>query len=161
MASSIPSILGRKVLPAAVFGGGISHIFDENGKFDVSTMLLTSTASCEAQPATATNNPFLAPQLRETVLRKRMTSVGRFSLRSETEDNRSIPTFFLALSGEKKKAEDNSSTPDTTIHKFSPRKIFTVPDFEDAWLKQDMPSRHPRFHSTVCPQQQYFEETHR
>lgn len=38
--------------------------------------------------------------------------------------------------------------------------IFTVSDFEEAWLSQDMPSRHPRFHSTVCPQQHYFEEKH-
>mmetsp|Transcript_25797 Transcript_25797/g.46551 ORF Transcript_25797/g.46551 Transcript_25797/m.46551 type:complete len:657 (+) Transcript_25797:131-2101(+) len=160
MASSIASILGRKVLPAAIFGGGISPLFDDKSMFGS-----PSTASCEAPPTGTPSgtgkdrmkNPFLAPQLRETVLRKRMTSVGRFSLKSETEENRSIPTFFLALSGEKKKVD---GTPDAAMHKFSPRKIFTVSDFEDAWLKRDMPSRHPRFHSTVCPQQQYFEETH-
>lgn len=81
-----------------------------------------------------------------------MTSVGRFSLKSETEANRSIPTFFLALSGAKKI--------DGKDHTFSPQKIFTISDFENCWLERDMPRRHPRFHSTVCPEQQFFEETH-
>ncbi len=34
-------------------------------------------------------------------------------------------------------------------------------DFEEAWLSKDMPRRHPRFHSTVCSRQHYFEERHR
>ena len=93
-----------------------------------------------------------------------MTSVGRFSLKSETDNNRSIPTFFLALSGEKKNKADtsttNTSTTNTYMQSKLQSKIFTVSDFEDAWLKQDMPQRHPRFHSTVCPEQKYFEETH-
>lgn len=88
-----------------------------------------------------------------------MTSVGRFSLKSETEDNRSIPTFFLALSGEKNiPAEDEG---DTSMNNRSQRKLFTVADFERAWMRRGMPARHPRFHSTVCPATTYFEETHR
>jgi len=182
MASLIPSILGRKALPvAAIFGagGGIASFLDDNPRFGRSTVV----SSCEASPSPSPSpsasvagsfanmkNPFIAPQLRETVLRKRMTSVGRFSLKSETQDNRSIPTFFLALSGEKMKkgavggnhSSNTNSTPDTAMNKFSPRKIFTVSDFEDAWISRDMPTRHPRFHSTVCPVTHgHFEETHR
>jgi len=92
-----------------------------------------------------------------------MTSVGRFSLKSETEDNRSIPTFFLALSGEKitKSTDDNDSTTKTLQdYNNTNRKLFTVTDFEEQWLKQDMPLRHPRFHSTVCDEQKYFNEIH-
>ena len=92
-----------------------------------------------------------------------MTSVGRFSLKSETEDNRSIPTFFLALSGEKNmKKDDNDTTATKTLQDYNNtnRKIFTVTDFEEQWLKQDMPLRHPRFHSTVCDEQMYFNEIH-
>jgi len=118
-----------------------------------------------------------------------MTAVGRFSLKSETEHNRSIPTFFLALSGEKNyntqldsSANTNPSSRHlasklatgmhTSMHnsasssssssslRSNQNNIFTVSDFEDAWLSQDMPLRHPRFHSTVCPQQHYFEEKH-
>ncbi|KAL7531999.1 hypothetical protein ACHAWF_003983 [Thalassiosira exigua] len=94
-----------------------------------------------------------------------MTSVGRFSLQSETEGNRSIPTFFLALSGEKKEASKGGNSgpaTDAAMLKFSPRKKFTASDFEDAWMRSDMPGRHPRFHSRVCPLTRgHFEETHR
>ena len=146
MASSIPSILGRKVLLPAlataasfatvrpsssssgVVGGtgrGRRSGSDEDGDHrrdapppsssdddDTTTTTTTTKASCEATTTTPSHagrpgivrndaavvNPFLAPgPLRETVLRKRMTAVGRFSLKSETNDNRSIPVFFLAL----------------------------------------------------------------
>ena len=91
-----------------------------------------------------------------------MTSIGRFSLKSETIGNLSIPTFFLALSGEKKKTDEAaSSNAPQSLDASSQRKIFTVTDFETAWMERDMPSRHPRFHSTVSPQDdRYFEETH-
>lgn len=52
-----------------------------------------------AKPLAANNNPFMTNNLASVVLRKRMTSIGRFSLKSESETNLSIPTFFLALSG--------------------------------------------------------------
>ena len=90
-----------------------------------------------------------------------MTSIGRFSLKSETDTNRSIPTFFLALAGEKNQQVDPTTSMDTmSSFNSNNRKIFTVEDFEEQWLKQGMPSRHPRFHSTVCDEQKYFEETH-
>ena len=39
------------------------------------------------------------PNTSATNIRKRMTSIGRFSMISETLENPSIPTFFIALSG--------------------------------------------------------------
>ena len=90
-----------------------------------------------------------------------MTSVGRFSLKSETQSNRSIPTFFLALAGQKNKSSSSpNDNDDAAMHKYSPNKIFTVSDFENAWLHRSMPTKHPRFHSTVCDELEYFEETH-
>ena len=90
-----------------------------------------------------------------------MTSVGRFSLKSETNNNRSIPTFFLALSGEKNtKSTDDTTTKTLQDYNNTNRKLFTVNDFEQQWLKQGMPIRHPRFHSTVCDEQMYFNEIH-
>jgi len=49
-------------------------------------------------------------------------------MQSETSENPSMPTFFLALSGE---------------------KPFTVTDFVTQWTRQSMHLRHPRFHSRV------------
>jgi hypothetical protein len=84
-----------------------------------------------------------------------MTSIGRFSLKSESAENLSIPTFFMALSGEKKEPSPSSALMSNT------RNIFTVSDFESLWMERGMPSRHPRFHSTVSQHDdRYFEETH-
>ena len=99
------------------------------------------------------NNPFMIPKLPETTLRKRMTSVGRFSLTSQTEANPSVPVFFLALSS-------GSQTDKGKEGERSTGRGFRVADFEDAWMKNGMPSRHPRFHSVVCEESKYFEEKH-
>ena len=80
-----------------------------------------------------------------------MNAPGRFSLKSQTEENPSIPAFFLALSGTK------IADGDAPIA--APRR-FSSADLEEAWLQRGMPTRHPRFHSTVDEGQQYFEETH-
>ena len=58
-----------------------------------------------------------------------MTSVGHFSLTSQTDDNPSVSTFFMSLVGEK--------------------PGFTVQDFEKLWQDREMAERHPRFHFTV------------
>ena len=94
-----------------------------------------------------------------------MTAVGRFSLKSETEDNRSIPVFFLALSGTKTKmpTEEEGDANNRFVSPIRPTtdSTFTVSDLEDAWVRRGMPGRHPRFHSVVCPERVHFEETHR
>ena len=111
---------------------------------------------------TAGENPFMTNKQGSVVLRKRMTSIGRFSLKSESETNPSIPTFFLALTGQKKSeqdADDDASRKTLAVGN-NPSSIFTVNDFETAWMKRDMPSRHPRFHSTVSKHDDRFFETH-
>jgi hypothetical protein len=90
-----------------------------------------------------------------------MTSIGRFSMKSESADNPSIPTFFLALSGRKKNNQDENDPSSAYSYISGSQNKFTVSDFESAWLYKDMPNRHPRFHSTVSPHDdRYFEEVH-
>jgi hypothetical protein len=194
MASSILGRGGKALFPATaaaafvVIGpqgvGGTRGLFDDHDGASRARLPPSTSSYCEAPPPSSTSserrrwagggNPFLAPGLRETVLRRKMTAIGRFALISETDDNRSIPVFFLALSGEKKKKEeeeDNGSSQEvdaaaaaiTNSTFFSPHPTnatFSVSDLEDAWIRRDMPSRHPRFHSVVCPERINFEETH-
>ncbi len=90
-----------------------------------------------------------------------MTSIGRFSLKSETEGNLSIPTFFLALSGKNKKNATISLSPTGPSTMSTGKRLFTMEDFETAWIDRGIPNRHPRFHSTVSAHDDnYFEETH-
>jgi hypothetical protein len=68
-----------------------------------------------------------------------MTSIGRFSLESETSTNPSIPTFFIALAGS---------------------KPLTAQGFEELWEERGMETKHPRFHHAVSPTHKgYFERT--
>ena len=85
MAASIPSILGRKVLPAvAVAGGGTAAFLYDGGLVfhRAEEAKGSSSAACEGPPPAATatdtgidraSNPFLAPKLREVNLRKRVS----------------------------------------------------------------------------------------
>jgi WS/DGAT C-terminal domain len=58
-----------------------------------------------------------------------MTSVGHFSLASQTANNPSVSTFFMTLVGE--------------------QPGFTPKDFQELWKERGMAERHPRFHYTV------------
>jgi len=162
MASAIPSIIGRKVIPmaaAASFaaGGGMDTF---NYRYGRANCDASSQDFDNAKPSA--NNPFMTNNLASVVLRKRMTSIGRFSLKSESETNLSIPTFFLALSGSKKPDSNDASANTTAVGTSqSTKNTFTVNDFESTWMNRDMPSRHPRFHSTVSRHDdRFFEETH-
>lgn len=119
-------------------------------------------ANASATRPLPANNPFMTNNVGSVVLRKRMTSIGRFSLKSESDTNLSIPTFFLALSGSKKKTDSNAANTTATVGTSQPaRNIFTVNDFETTWMNREMPSRHPRFHSIVSKHDdRFFEETH-
>jgi len=64
-----------------------------------------------------------------------MTAVGRFSLLSETGQNPSIPTFFVALVGHKQGEE--------------PDKGMTLEEFETLWYEKQVNERHDRFVSRV------------
>ena len=92
---------------------------------------------------------------------QKMTSIGRFSIKSESADNLSIPTFFLALSGQKTSRHDDAELSSVHASISGAQQKFTVSDFESVWLNKDMPNRHPRFHSTVSAHDdRYFEEVH-
>lgn len=77
---------------------------------------------------------------RATNLRTRMTSIGRFSLRSETSMNPSVPTFFVALSGKSDDQEISSSDSDGGM---------SVDEFKNLWYDRGMHIKHPRFHSYI------------
>ena len=68
-------------------------------------------------------------------------------MKSETKDNPSIPTFFIALSGRPSGGDYNQRSGGMSSG-----------EFESAWMKSEMPRRHPRFHSRVSPHDdRYFE----
>lgn len=72
------------------------------------------------------------------ILRKQMTSIGRFSLVSQTEENPSVISFFVAL------AHDTD-------------KDIGVDDFKELWQKRVM-KRHDRFGFQVSSEDyKYFE----
>ncbi len=62
-----------------------------------------------------------------------MTPIGRFSLKTETKTNPSVPTLFIALSPPTHNQIDS----------------MTVPEFESVWHKRKIPTLHPRFHYKV------------
>mmetsp|Transcript_27793 Transcript_27793/g.62309 ORF Transcript_27793/g.62309 Transcript_27793/m.62309 type:complete len:631 (-) Transcript_27793:61-1953(-) len=154
MSSSIIHLASRQGIPAALAVLGGASCFSPTHR-GMASSCEDSTAVKGAVNKIDVNNPFMRPNLPETTLRKRMTSVGRFSLTSQTEANPSVPVFFLALSSgsqaNKRKQLDERGTRGGG---------FRVDDFEDAWMKNGMPSRHPRFHSVVCEESKYFEEKH-
>lgn len=67
-------------------------------------------------------------------LQTRMTSIGHFSMISETKTNPSVITFLLRLSGDK----------------------MTKKEFVDLWKRSEISSKHPRFHHTVSNFPGYF-----
>lgn len=67
-----------------------------------------------------------------------MTSVGHFSLASQTPNNPSVASFFMTMVGEK--------------------PGFTSRDFQELWEERGIPERHPRFHYKISETNQgYFE----
>lgn len=71
-------------------------------------------------------------------LQRQMTSIGRFSLRSQTESNPCIVTFFVALLNECGREEMNLN------------------EFEKLWRGRVM-DRHERFRCRVCDDDRFFE----
>jgi len=67
-----------------------------------------------------------------------MTSVGHFSLASQTLNNPSVTSFFMTMVGDK--------------------PGFTPQEFQEVWNERGIAERHPRFHYTVSKSSQgYFE----
>lgn len=79
-----------------------------------------------------------------------MTPIGRFSLKTETETNPSVPTVFIALSSppEDKKIDKESSPGENIFNNYND-DVMTVSEFISTWHKRNMPSLHPRYHFTV------------
>lgn len=97
------------------------------------------------EPTSLSIAPREKGQKATTNVRKRMTSIGKFSLRSQTESNPSQPTFFLALSNH---TMDKSVTEKPTM---------TASEFRETWYRKDMHRKHPRFHSKVSSCGEFFE----
>ncbi len=103
-------------------------------------------------------------QQRTTKVQKRMTSIGKFSLKTETPTNPSVPVFFLALSSPKPgkrsddiKSDSSSSSISSLIDLGSSSSPLTPAKFQQKWLESNMHKKHPRFHSKVTPCGNYFE----
>lgn len=79
-----------------------------------------------------------------------MTNIGRFSLKTETKTNPSVPTFFIALSSPPSTTSSNDKSDNATgisrTHNRNESEVMTVPEFISTWHKRNMPSLHPRFH---------------
>jgi len=94
-----------------------------------------------------------------------MTSIGRFALRSETLSNPSVPTLFIALSGDSKNMINSTSqeTPtlagmNTTANGLAGKAGMTVPEFSQTFISRDVHRLHPRYLSRVSKSDdRYFE----
>lgn len=109
-----------------------------------SSLLLPAAAIAASRVVSTTTEKDVTPRRTNTVsLKTRMTSIGHFSLKTETSTHPSVPTFFLALSNPNSSSLWNSS--------------MTTEEFERLWKKRQMPIKHPRFHHKVSDSEGYFE----
>ena len=81
----------------------------------------------------------------------KMTQIGRFSLKTETNVNPSVPTFFIALSSPSPSSSSSSSSSITSdvvlnVGAINHNNEMTVTEFINTWYKRNMPNLHPRFH---------------
>jgi hypothetical protein len=84
-----------------------------------------------------------------------MTAVGRFSLLSETRENPSIPTFFVALAGHPtdRNLQGNGKS---QMYSDNGGGGMSLEEFGNLWTKKDMGGRHERFVSKVDQGDEYF-----
>ncbi len=135
---AVRKALSSLLLPTTVVGAGYAS---QQLKWDDN---VTSTTKCEGAKANTSTNASLQ---RKANLQKRMTAIGHFSLKTETDSNPSVPTFFLALSNTKPEILNPS------------KRTLSPSEFEQTWLKKSMPEKHPRFHQKVSSSLDgYFEE---
>lgn len=101
-------------------------------------------------------------------VKTRMTAIGKFSLKTETPTNPSVPVFFLALSDPSTStsiSSTNKNNGDGNVKHEYPREQFgnqpnfTTSEFKQVWLDRKIHEKHPRFHSKVTPDGTYFEPT--
>ena len=83
-----------------------------------------------------------------------MTAIGRFALKSETINNPSIPTFFLALSDKIDKNTDSL----TNNNSSSDSSSLSIEELESTWKSKKIFEKHPRFSYCISkdPKNDYF-----
>jgi hypothetical protein len=74
-----------------------------------------------------------------------MTSIGRFSLISETKYNPSIITFVIQLSNQNN--DSNNTNHNSNFSKSG--GVLTSKEFVQLWISKQMDIRHPRFHQMI------------
>ncbi len=87
-----------------------------------------------------------------------MTPLGRFSVKSETKQNPSIPTFFMAFSGGQ--PNYTPSAPFSSIRNLQQKDYngLTLPELEYIFKKKDFFSRHERFQCKISENDDRFFE---
>ena len=76
-----------------------------------------------------------------------MTPIGRFSLKTETPTNPSVPTLFLALSGP---ATSSTSSTTSSTNSSSTSNPLTLSELSHQWTTvAQIPTKHARFHSRI------------
>jgi hypothetical protein len=116
-----------------------------------------SITYCDTSKSTHSRSKeiFQEQQKLKANLKKRMTAIGKFSLKSQTENNPSQPTFFLALSNAVVDSGDN-------VHNNGNKQSYmTANAFKKIWFDNEMHIKHPRFHSKVTSCGEFFEPTNR
>jgi hypothetical protein len=129
--------------------------------FNVNTTSASASADNTASSARAKE---LLNRQKAVKLKTRMTAIGKFSLKTETPTNPSVPCFFLALAtkpgtnagaleghAESGKIKNSHSQVRTGSSPLTPA------EFEQTWLESKMHEKHPRFHSKVTPCENFFE----
>ena len=84
-----------------------------------------------------------------------MTPMGRFALKSETNENPSIPTFFLALAGGKPTYE-----PPSIVQRLQ-HTTMDVPELEELFKRRNFFLKHDRFQSKISKEDDRFFEVSR
>jgi hypothetical protein len=102
----------------------------------------------------------LLRQQKAVKLQTRMTAIGKFSLKTETPTNPSVPVFFMALSSKpgrknEESAEDLRSK--VSINDTIDESPLTPAKFEKRWVESKMHEKHPRFSSKVTKDGNFFE----
>jgi len=112
----------------------------DSARIPVSSLYCIQSTKCEYDTAAG------------ATIRKRMTSIGHFTLKSQTSQNLSIPTFFIALASN---LSSNDSIP-VDLLPYKKPSDFTLSELESIWAKKNMAHLHPRFHSKICTKDEGF-----
>lgn len=112
----------------------VRSFFHAGGNLSVAALATTVAAAGNYHSGYEKDTKCEAKIIQEPkLLRKRMTSIGRFSLKSETLQNPSIPTFFIGVRGK-----------------------LNVEEMDEVWNRRDIMKKYDRLQSSVCEQDDRF-----